>query len=174
MATCRICKSKFEKRSISHIACSVDCAIQVGKIAAEKKAKKEHKLAKERIKTRPMWLKEAQTIFNKWIRLRDERLPCISCQKHHRGQYHAGHYLSVGARPELRFNELNCHKQCQPCNTHLSGNLVLYRKHLIEKIGLSNVEWLEGNHNTPKLTIDSIKSIIEKYKKLNKEYQNED
>lgn len=164
MAICRICKSKFEKRSISHRACSSPCALELGRIAAEKKSRKEHKEARDKIKSRPEWLKDAQAIFNKFIRLRDDKLPCISCQKHHSGQYHAGHYLGVRARPELRFNEYNVSKQCQPCNTHLSGNLVLYRKNLIEKIGIGNVEWLEGYHEPKKLSIDDIKQIIKIYK----------
>lgn len=161
---CKFCKSKFEKRSISHRACSIACAIEIVKIAQEKKARKEYKEAKQRIKTRSEWIKEAQTVFNKWIRIRDKELPCISCQKHHAGQYHAGHYLSVGARPNLRFNLYNAHKQCQPCNTHLSGNLVLYRKNLIKKIGLGNVEWLERHQETKKLSIEEIKEIIKIYK----------
>lgn len=164
MAICRICKSKFEKRSISHRACSIPCAIEFGRIAAEKRSKKDHKEARERVKTRSEWIKDAQTVFNKWVRLRDKEFPCISCQKYHIGQYHAGHYLSVGARPELRFEPLNCHKQCQPCNTHLSGNLVLYRKNLIEKIGIDKVEWLESHQESSKLSIPEIKEIIKLYK----------
>lgn len=126
--------------------------------------RKEHAKARERVKTRAEWLRDAQTWFNKYIRLRDKDEPCISCQRHHAGQYHAGHYLSVGANPELRFNELNNHKQCAPCNNHLSGNIAKYRPNLINKIGINNVEWLEGPHKVAKYTVDEIKEIIAKYK----------
>lgn len=137
------------------------------------RAREEHKKAKERVKTRGEWLREAQAEFNKYIRLRDHGEPCISCQRHHQGQYHAGHYRTVGSSPELRFEELNVMKQCQPCNNHLSGNLVEYRKNLIKKIGLDKVEWLEGPHDPKHYTIDDIKEIKDKYKKLARDLEKE-
>lgn len=120
--------------------------------------------AKERVKTLSEWKRDAQFWFNKFIRLRDANDPCISCGRHHDGQYHAGHYRSTGACPELRFEEDNCHKQCAPCNNHLSGNLTNYRPRLIDKIGIERVEWLEGPHEAKKYTIDELKSLISKYK----------
>ena len=97
-------------------------------------ARKEDRAKREKLKSRAQWLKEAQQAFNAWIRLRDADKPCISCGRHHEGQWYAGHYLSTGARPELRFEPLNVHKQCSACNTHLSGNLVLYRAELVRRI----------------------------------------
>ena len=156
---------------MSHKVCSPDCAIIFAEQEKEKnllkKAKIERKIDKERkvsLKSRSDWLKEAQTVFNQWIRLRDEKEPCISCKRFHTGQYHAGHYLSTGAHPELRFEPLNVWKQCQPCNTHLSGNLINYRKSLIEKIGINKVEWLEGHHEFKKNTIDDFKILIKEYR----------
>ena len=150
--------------------CSPGCALTLavsnrGKLEkiAQIKDKRETKEKLDKLKSRATWAREAQTAINAFIRLRDAHLPCISCGRHHTGQYHAGHYLSVGARPELRFTESNIHKQCAPCNTHLSGNAVLYRKALIEKIGLSGVEMLEGPFETRKLTIDDFKDIKQKY-----------
>lgn len=130
---------------------------------AQIKDRRETKEKLVKLKSRATWAREAQTAVNAFIRLRDAHLPCISCGRHHTGQYHAGHYLSVGARPELRFVESNIHKQCAPCNTHLSGNAVLYRKALIEKIGLACVEMLEGPIESRKLTIDDLKDIKQKY-----------
>lgn len=139
-------------------------------LKADNKLKRE-KLAirKEAIKPRSKWLKEAQTQFNKYIRLRDRQDPCISCGRHHEGQYHAGHYKTVGANPELRFEERNCHKQCAPCNNHLSGNIANYRPNLITKIGMEGVEWIEGPHEPLKLSIDEIKELIATYKDKIKE-----
>ncbi len=139
----------------------------------EKRERQELKEAKERVKTRGEWLKEAQAAFNKYIRLRDSAEPCISCGRFHEGQYHAGHYLTVSAHPELRFEELNNNKQCAPCNNHLSGNLVNYRINLIKKIGLDKVEWLEGPHDPKKYTIEEIKEIKQKYSKLARELEKE-
>lgn len=150
--------------------CSPGCALTLAvsnrgkaKKVAQVKDKRETKEKLEKLKSQATWAREAQTAINAFIRLRDVHLPCISCGRHHTGQYHAGHYLSVGARPELRFVESNIHKQCAPCNTYLSGNAVLYRKALIEKIGLACVEDLEGPLETRKLTIDDLKDIKQKY-----------
>ncbi len=145
--------------------CSIDCGIVVARERQAKARRKETRQRKESLKTRQEWLKETQYEFNRFIRARDHDQPCISCGKHHNGQYHAGHYLTTKARPELRFNEIGCHKQCQPCNTHLSGDITNYRRRLIEKIGLPLVEWLEGPHPTPvKWTIDELKALKKYYR----------
>ena len=68
---------------------------------------------------------------------------------------------------------MNVHKQCQPCNTHLHGNLVLYRVNLIQKIGLDRVEWLEGPHEPLKLTVEAIKALRDEYRAKTKALQRE-
>jgi hypothetical protein len=75
----------------------------------------------------------------------------------------------VGANPELRFEPLNVWKQCAPCNTHLSGNLVNYRLSLLQLIGDAQVEWLEGPHSARKYTVDEIKTIKAEYRALTRE-----
>ena len=165
---CKNCKAEFTPSKMGQKVCCGACAIafavsERGK--AEKVAKvKERKDDKLKLKTRADWMREAQTAFNQFIRLRDADQPCISCGRHHGGQYHAGHFLSVGARPELRFEERNVHKQCSACNTHLSGNIVLYRKALFDKIQVGGVDWLEGPHEAKKYTIDELKAIKQLYK----------
>lgn len=134
------------------------------RLKLEREQRKEIKERKIAIRPRSWYVKEAQKWFNKFIRLRDKNEPCISCGRHHNGQYHAGHYRTVGSTPELRFDELNCHKQCAPCNNNLSGNIVNYRQALIAKIGMEKVEWLEGYHNSKNYSIDDLKEIIETYK----------
>ena len=73
----------------------------------------------------------------------------------------------------MALNELNCHKQCAPCNNHLSGNLVNYRVNLIEKKGLDKVEWLEGLHEPKKYTVDELWDIEKQYKQKLKELQSD-
>lgn len=168
MKPCRSCKTPFEPVRPLQIACSLPCALDIVQDKREKAARKlqraQTREARQRLKPRSKWLKEAQAAFNLWIRRRDEKLPCISCNRHHHGQYHAGHYRSTGASPEIRFDEANVHKQCQPCNTHLSGNLVNYRAGLIAKIGLAEVERLEGPHPPQNWTINQLKEIKSRYK----------
>lgn len=162
-ATCSQCGKEFVRRTTMQTICGVRCAMPYVR-AKKKEAAKAIKARKEAIKPRRKWLQEAQTAFNAWVRARDAADPCVSCGRHHDGQYHAGHYLSTGARPELRFDARNCHKQCSACNTHLHGNLVMYRAELIRRIGLHEVEWLEGPHEPKKYTIDALREIRDTYR----------
>ena len=172
---CAWCGKEFIRWNSLQNTCGIDCAISLVKDKNDKRLvkdiktakaieRKDIKLRKEKLKSRSQHLKECQTVFNRFIRLRDEKDPCISCQRHHTGQYHAGHYKSVGAHPELRFNELNCSKQCRPCNEFKSGNIVNYRINLIEKIGQKNVDVLEGKHEPLKLSILEIKELKQEYR----------
>ena len=168
---CKICKKQFEPLRFAQNVCGIPCAIEHANALKAKKEKKEHREAKAKLKSRADYLKEAQAIFNKYIRMRDDKLPCISCGRQHQGQYHAGHFRTVGAAPELRFNELNVNKQCAPCNNHLSGNLIEYRRGLVAKIGIDKVEWLEGKHEVKKYTIDEIIEIKKHYQQKIKELE---
>ena len=168
---CRVCKSEFQPRTPLQIVCAPPCGIEYANkqrslkdnaIAREERQKT--KTRKEAIKSRSDWAREAQTAVNNYVRERDKDLPCISCGRHHQGQYHAGHYLSRGAHPELAYTEDNLAKQCQPCNTHLSGNQINFRKGLIQRIGIERVEWLEGPHEPIKRTIDNLKEIRDLYR----------
>jgi len=124
-----------------------------------------------RMEVKPLsyWMKRAQSAFNAWVRARDAERACISCARHHDGQYHAGHYRTVGGNPELRFEPDNCHKQCSVCNNHKSGNLSAYRVRLIKKIGLERVEWLEGPHEPKRYRKEDYQAIEAEYKAKLKE-----
>jgi len=163
---CKVCRALFVKRSITHKACSPDCALTIALAERERAERKVTASRKEAIKSRAKWLAEAQAAFNAFIRARDEaaNLPCISCGRYHDGSHDAGHYRSVGAMPSLRFNEDNCHRQCVPCNQHKAGNIVEYRLRLIAKIGADRVAWLELDHPAAKYTIDDAKRIKSEYR----------
>jgi len=144
---------------------------QQGQRVAQSIERKQQQETKLKLKKKGEWLREAQIAFNAYIRERDKNQPCISCQRFHEGQYHAGHYRSVGSCPQLRFEPLNVHRQCSACNEHLSGNLIEYRKSLLIKLGLDTVEWLEGPHELHHYSIDQIKDIKTLYKQKLKELQ---
>lgn len=170
MKRCKVCRTPFEPRLPLQAVCGIDCAKSLAvsvRGKAEKQAaikqRKADRERKEKLKSRSELAREAQQALNAWVRLRDADKPCISCGRHHEGQYHAGHYLSVGARPELRYEPLNVWKQCAPCNTHLSGNAVLFRQALVREIGLDRVEWLEGPHQAKKYTADELRAIKAEY-----------
>lgn len=112
---------------------------------------------------RSFQVKKTQTIFNKYIRERDAGFTCITCKTGKTNiQYHAGHYLSVGAAPQHRFNPINCHKQCARCNNWLSGNVALYRLALVEFYGIAVVEALEADHKAKKYGVEALK-VIQKW-----------
>ena len=170
---CKICKQPASLKTPAGHFCSIEHVYQharnlqdKARAAKEKRARQEHRQRKEAVKTRSEWLRQAQTVFNQYIRLRDAGQPCISCGRPDDGthQRHASHYKSRGAFPELAFNPLNCNASCAQCNNFLSGNLVPYRVALIEKIGIDKVEWLEGKHEPLKLSIDEIKELIATYR----------
>jgi len=169
---CKNCKEVFEPKWFNWKFCDEDLCHNLGvkelvKKEREKKAKqerKETKKAKEALLTHRDYLKLFQTVFNTYIRERDKDLPCISCGKNNEKQFHAGHYRSVGSCPELRFEELNVWRQCATCNTYLHGNLIEYRKELINRIGVEKVEWLEGYQPSNKMLISEIKAKIKEYK----------
>lgn len=177
--SCKWCKQKYSPMRQKQVCCAPECAemyaakvrVKLEKINAAESVKY-IRLQKEKLKTKSDWAREAQTVFNQFIRLRDEKLPCISCGRFHQGQYHAGHYRTVGSHPELRFEELNVHKQCSVCNNHKSGNIVEYRINLLGKIGAASLEWLEGHHEPKKYTVEDLKQIKATYKAKLKELKN--
>jgi hypothetical protein len=171
---CKQCKGEYVKFQSTQKVCSNKCALALAKSVVAKIKDKEHNKRKRKLKDedKTLQLKKTQAIFNRYIRTRDKQLPCISCNRHHSGQYHAGHYKTVGANPELRFESDNCHKQCAPCNNHLSGNICNYRINLVNKIGVSGVESIEGPHEPKRYTIDELKELQIHFKKLTEELDN--
>ncbi len=109
----------------------------------EKEGRQRRRAKRESFKTKAQWDKEAQSAFNRYIRIRDEGKPCVSCGNPLIGKSNyltgsaidASHYRSRGAASHLKFNVFNVHSACTRCNRQLSGNAVEYRIHLIERIG---------------------------------------
>ena len=170
--TCKACGGKFKPSfNSTQVVCSPKCALahapanqQKARKAIDQRERREIKVRKEKLKSRADHLKEAQVVVNQYIRLRDADLPCVSCGRFHDGQWHAGHFRSAGGHPELRFEPLNIWRQCAPCNTHKSGDLVNYRAELVRRIGAEKVEWLEGPHEAKRYTIEDLKAIKAEYR----------
>jgi hypothetical protein len=189
---CRQCKEEFIPWNSTQVCCDYQCAIDYVKEKQEKNLKRdidkakqaerrEIKRRKEKLKSKSDWTKEAQAAANAYTREVDKGEACISC-----GLFEhelniksnvvmvCGHYLSVGAHPELRFHDFNRNLQCTRCNGGAGkyGNFnnkektvtQNYRVNLIKKIGLENVEWLEGPQQAQNLTIDDIKDIKQYYR----------
>lgn len=175
MAKCKQCGHKYGKDESSIIInlkrfCNYDCAtlfakanIAKGREVKRKEVKRSDRKRKENLKTAGDYIKEAQVAANRYIRARDKGKPCISCGVPYSngfgGKFDCGHYRSRGSASHLRFNLLNMAGQCVTCNRYNSGNVVEYRKGLINKIGVERVELLEYDNETRKFTIDYLKRV---------------
>ena len=177
--TCKnpACRASFVPQRLGQAVCSPACALIDGPRHAPKARKAldqieraEIKVRKEKLKSRADHLKDTQQAFNAWVRARDAGQPCISCGTTADVQYCAGHYRTTAAAPELRFEPLNVHLQCnRNCNMGKSGNLLGYRPRLIEKIGPEAVEWLEGPHEPKKYTVEELKAMTVEYRAKTRE-----
>jgi hypothetical protein len=173
MPRCKNCKEKFEPIRFNQKYCLKDeCVRAFVAEAREKQWKQTKTRMKENLKTTSDWMKEAQKVFNTYIRHRDKAQPCISCGSKINGVKHASHYLSAGGHSNVRFHEDNVWVSCYKCNVMLSGNQIEYRKRLIQKIGVERVEWLENNGNiVKKWTKEELKLLITEYKKKTKQLE---
>ncbi|WP_313447358.1 recombination protein NinG [Pseudomonas sp.] len=174
------CGAKFTPMQLGQKVCGWQCGLaiakepanqQVARKAIAQRDRREIQVRREKLKSRSEHMREAQALFNEFIRLRDAGQPCISCDSvpsdHDLitgSRWDAGHYRSVGACPELRFEPLNVHRQCVKCNRNLSGNAVEYRIRLVKRIGADQVGWLEGPHKLQRLTIEDLQAIKALYR----------
>lgn len=121
--TCSVCKTEFTPvRSLQKV-CGPVCALAHAKAkesrqrkAIEKVERREIRAAKERIKSRAEYLKEAQAVMNRYVRLRDAHLGCVSCDKPATwpGQWHCSHFRSVGAHRHRRQRGRGGHRAAAP------------------------------------------------------------
>lgn len=172
-SVCRVCAKPFLRFRTTQAVCGPKCAEKLPRMLRKLAAgeRRQTRASLEAIKPRAKWLAEAQSAFNAYVRARDARLPCISCGRFHEGAWDAGHYLTTGARPELRFDEDNVHRQCVPCNRHLHGNLIAYRVGLIQRLGLAVVERLEGPQEPKRYTVNELRQIRDGYRRKARELQ---
>jgi hypothetical protein len=176
---CKVCEKEFAPTyNSTQKVCSPLCAIKLVDMDKQAKAKKarsgEIKRVKQKLKQlsmndRPKALRAAQAAFNAFIRERDKGLPCISCGRSSGCKVNAGHYLSVQAQPVLRFDDKNVNLQCDHCNCFLSGNLLGYRKGLLERFGQERIDYLEKHHPLKKHAVEELHEIKALYVKKKKE-----
>jgi hypothetical protein len=123
--------------------------------------------------TKSDYLNICQKVFNTYIRTRDKDKNCISCNKKLVGKYDAGHFFSVGAYPNLRFNENNVFGQCVHCNRDKHGNVKEYDLRLQNILSKDNYNQLLNDRNKPALlSIEDVKELIAIYRVKTKELTN--
>jgi len=178
---CKICKTRFKPNTLYDWWCTEEHKEElITKLATEARQKRIQQQERQRKETtqqerrslkirklavqpRSYFIKQAQQAVNAYIRERDKHLPCVSCGTLSAAQWDAGHYRTTAAAPQLRFDPRQIWKQCSVCNQHKSGNLVPYRAELIRRIGLAEVESIEGNHDRHRWTIEDCKAIKAEY-----------
>lgn len=140
-----------------------------------KRNKERKKDLKESLVTISQLKQQARRPFQKFIRIRDENKPCISCGSITATNWHAGHFKKAEIYFGLIFDENNVHKQCAKCNVFLGGNEANYRSGLVERYGevfVSNLEEKALKTKDYMHTREELKEIKEKYLKRIKDLQN--
>ena len=159
MKKCRVCRQPFEPRQPMAVVCSLECAKSFAASIREKTEKqaaiKQRKLDRERkdkLKSLSQLANEAQREVNRYVRARDFKEGCISCDKPAtwQGQWHASHFRSVGAAKQHRFNLWNINKSCSVCNNWKSGNVGEYAPRLLQKIGQEKYQFLVAQNGCRK------------------------
>jgi len=170
---CKSCKSEFTQYNSIQRFC-FECAVKKAKLhvkkETDKKWKRDKSELKEKLKTVSDYRNSARYWFQRWIRIRDLGKKCISCNATLTDirTFDAGHYYNAKSYPQLLFNEFNVSGQCKNyCNNYMSGNLIEYRKGIIERYGIEVLNELE------RLAEDKSKRTLSKeyYQKIEAEYK---
>lgn len=175
--TCKICKEKFEPKQFAQNVCSIKCSLIHAKNLKEKreadKWRKEKSILKDKLKTLGQYEAEAKKSFQKWVRLRDQKKPCISCGKV-TDEMDGGHFKKAEIYSGVIFNPRNCHSQCRKCNRYLNGNELNYRLGLINRYGLhyaNSIEKLANETRIYKYSKNELIAIKLKYDIIIKEFK---
>lgn len=172
---CAVCPREFMQHNSMIRHCSPRCGIKL--LALKAKAERADLKKRKEAAKRPKDLKqEAQSAFNKYIRLRDRGQTCIDCGSPFEpqrigGSVDAGHYRSVGSAAHLRFDERNCHAQRKNCNRPGGATPASYRLGLIARIGLAAVEALEADQTERHYKADDYRAIRDLYRQKAKELE---
>ena len=180
---CAQCKGKLEPGQRIHAECIDDFAAAVqakAERAAQKKARAAAKVEraeirrrKEAIKTIAQRIVVAQVAFNAYIRERDKDKGCFVCGRPFEDKpgrvQHAGHVRSRGAAGHLRFNEDNCHGECEGCNGPHGAKPHQIRAGAIARIGQERYDALEADNGPHKWRHEELIQIRDTYRAKLKE-----
>ena len=138
--------------------------------AEQRAARKENARRKNEL-NRTAHLDKLQALVNQCVvNVRDKGQPCCTCGTiNPLIKYDCGHFLSRGARPELRFELTNMHRQCSTvCNVYGSGKKAEYTEFIRARYGQEHLDWLNGPHPLLKEQLpdaDAIEQEIAKWRK---------
>lgn len=182
------CHDILEKKGYCSAECLVEHEREKRRKAAERKikqqAKKDRAAVKELNRKDLRWQhKQTQPIFNRmrvlqeldWFKSRGLEPVCISCGKPNM-DWCCGHLKTVGAQPNLRYDENNTFLQCNRyCNMGKSGNIEGdkntrgYKRGLVERFGTDEgqriIDYCETHTEAHKWTCDELEEMRAKFSK---------
>lgn len=176
---CPECGAKYVKTrnvqpTCGALPCQESYALKVAHKAAWKREKMQRaadRAQREELQPLQYWLKRAQTAVNALRRAEDlaAGYGCITCDTHDAEEWHAGHWISVGASSATRFDYKNIHLQCRQCNYFGAGRAQEYEARLPARIGQAEVDRLKIAPRSRKWTREECQQIEAKAKQSLKE-----
>ena len=149
---CPTCLHMFKVQKLGQKTCwSVGCvSAYIVKKDREKKEKTNRKDLRELNRKNKKWQhKNTTPVFNRmrmlqefeWFKVRGIAPHCISCGNSKTTDFCCGHFKTVAARGDLRYDPINTYLQCNfHCNSSKSGNVGEYRKGLLRRFGLKQAK----------------------------------
>lgn len=172
---CAICGDTFYPYKTTQRVCSMKCFLEHQNAKIKKQVKKSviNETKGMEALTPSGWKQKFVTAFNSYIRERDKKKGCVSCDRSLINvKFDAGHFYA-STYEGLRFNELNVHGQCKRCNQFKGSNNVEYRKRITNRITPDQLQWLDDHkYDELKLTIWEIKKLIDEYEQKTKDLKN--
>lgn len=157
---------KFLPDRMLQECCSIPCTIEWGNIKRKAKQKKDNAADRRKMNENNLshQKKITQQAFNSFIRALEQGQVCISCLKPK--PLTCGHFKTVAACPELRFDPRNAYGQCSQCN----GGQIKYRPHdgtvikrytvnLANRMGSEMIVYLNSHHELKHYTCDDLKEL---------------
>lgn len=169
---CKICGSEFHYQTFCPR--KPKKAIKINKPIISSKPNKLLKRSyikpKSTSSERKKLIYELDRVFSIYIRLKDSKddmSRCVTCGTVRNYKLmQNGHFIPRG-KFITRWDEKNCHVQCNECNEDLNGNLERYREYMIDKYGIDELIKLEAKSRTGiKIQTYMLSTMISKYKNM--------
>jgi hypothetical protein len=139
---CRQCSKLFTPYRSTDVVCSSPCYYAYNsEKAIEARFKEINKTVKDAAKLSTLRM-VCKTLAQKYARLRDKSLPCISCGCETAIEWHGGHLFKAELYSGVVFDELNLAKQCKKCNVFLDGAETGYIFGFIDRYGIDKLNEL--------------------------------
>lgn len=164
---CKVCKDQFQPYKSTDVVCSFMCSKMWEE---QKEIDKRYNKAKDGLeksdKVKDL-MKLSKVLIQKFARVRDKDLPCISCGSNTATVWDGGHLFKSELYSGVRLDEINVNKQCRKCNTFLNGNEVNYVIGFINRYGLpafNDLSQRAKETKNKKWSVPELQEFINKYK----------